>query len=318
MTTQASDSGITEVTDNLEDFSKVFYGTETADAPKPEDKASDQFEPESDAGADEGDSVEEDAAESPDEEQRTEKQKRSTADRIKKLTAAARTAEREAAELRARLDAIEAAQKKPLTPEPVADNTAAVQAPDPAKYRFGELDPQYMTDLADYRAELKISALLQKQEEARKAEAAQRQAQDADAQIRETVAKVTEAGTAKFSDFQETVVEAAMAGEFALTQEMFEIAVETPVTAEILYHLATNPEESAQVAAMNPRQQALWFGRMEAKFTAPPAPKKKFTQAGDPPPALPKGNAGKGGVSLTDLNDPRALDAMTQALFGKG
>ena len=321
MTTQ-SESTMVDVTDDLEAFSAELYGTtpppakEDAREPQPEDQPVVDPEPEGDDGDDEGDTSEEDNPE-PEAEKPPERKKRTTAERVKALNANWREAQREAAELRARLDAIEAGQKKPLTEETASDNTAAVQAPDPAKYKFGELDPQYMADLVDYRAELKIQALLTKQEEARRAEAEASQATTAEAKVRETVAKVTEAGTAKFPDFQTVVVEAAENGEFALTQEMFETAVETAVAADILYHLAQNPEESAQVAAMNPRQQALWFGRMEAKLSAPrPAP-KKITQAGAPPPSFPKGNAGKGGVNLTDLDDPRALDAMTQALFGK-
>ncbi len=331
----ATEATITEVTDNLDDFAKELFGTGGTDEGKPADKTQptgDGVEQRADGeeeGADDADSDADagdpDASdeEKPDE---IEKRKRSTAERVKSAVARQRQAEREAAhertlreQLEARIAALEAGAKSDLTPGKADDNTPAVQGPDPTKYRYGELDPQYLSDLADYRAELKVNALLakqkQEQEAAQQAEAARRQS-DA---IRAKAEEVTQAGQAKFSDFEEVVVEGAKNGDYPLTQEMFEIAAETEVAADILYHFATNPDEAFKVSQMNPRQQALWFGRMEAKLTAPKTPEPKRATGAPPPPAsIPKGSGGKGGVSIYDLEDPRALDAMTRAMFGKG
>jgi hypothetical protein len=323
MTTATEGTQISEVTDDLEAFSAQLYGTgePTDEKSPPADEgkpAGDGVDERADAadgdeGADTdpeaGDPDAEDGEEKPEE---VEKRKRSTSDRIKKLVADKREAERALAELQAR---VAAAEKPDLTAAKASDTTEALQEPDPAKYKFGELDPQYMRDLAKFEVKSELLAVQREQEQARQTEAANREAD----QVRQKAAEVTQAGQAKFSDFEEVVVEAALAGEFALTQEMFETAVETAVAPDILYYLAQNPEESAKVAEMNPRQQALWFGRMEAKFSQPaPEPKRKVTTAPPPPASLPKGSGGKGGVSIYDIEDPRALDAMTKALFGKG
>ena len=327
MTTAATEgTQISEVTDDLEAFSAQLYGT---GGTKDEGKSADPAKPTGDGvgertdgetegdgktapNADTDDPDAEDAEEKPEE---VEKRKRSTSERIKKLTANVRQAERQNAELLARITALEAGAKSDLTVTKSSDTTDALQEPDPAKYKFGELDPQYMRDLAKFEVKNELLAVQREQDQARQTEAANREAD----QVRQKAAEVTQAGQAKFSDFEEVVVEAAMNGEFALTQEMFETAAETAVAPEILYYLAQNPEESAKVAGMNPRQQNIWFGRMAEKFSQPAQDqKKKLTTAPPPPASLPKGSGGKGGVSIYDLDDPRALDAMTQALFGKG
>lgn len=215
-----------------------------------------------------------------------ERRKRSTSDRIKRLTAQQRYWEREALALRARLDALEKPaagqppENQPLTAENASGKEEAVKAPEPSKYRYGELDPQYISDLADYRAELKLQQFRKEQMDAQQAAAADRELD----QVRAKAAEVTTAGKAKFSDFEEVVVRAAEDGEYELTREMFETAATTPVAAEILYHLAKNPTEALAVSRMNPREQGMWFGRMEAKFSAS-APKpepKRISDAPDP------------------------------------
>jgi hypothetical protein len=171
------------------------------------------------------------------------------------------------------------AENQPLTGESAGGNEQSVQAPDPTKYRYGELDPQYISDLADYRADIKLQAYERKQKEAQQAVAADRELD----QVRTKAAEVTTAGLAKFSDFEEVVVQAAQAGEFELTREMFETAAATPVAADILYHLAKNPDEALAVSRMDARQQGMWFGRMEAKFAKPATPEpKRISSAPDP------------------------------------
>lgn len=217
-----------------------------------------------------------------------EKKPRTTSERINKLTADMRHFERiveaeraEKAALKAEIEALKAG--KPLTPEKEADKPEAVEGPNPEKYRYGELDPQYMTDLADHRANLIVAkhmeALRKDQEDAQRRSAADRETD----QLREKAAKVQEAGASKFSDFEDVVVEGAKAGNYELTKEMLETAMETSVGPEVLYHLAKNPEESRKVSEMNLTQMAMWFGRMEGKLTAAPkAPERKAPSAPDP------------------------------------
>ncbi len=305
-----------EVTDDLGAFSKSFFNpdaepaTETATPePEAEETVTETDTSEAEEAATETDDGDEDEAPKP--------KKRTTADRLKAKAA-------ENAALRAEIAAIRAeieAAKKPLTNDKPADNVeTGLEKPDPTKFKYGELDPEYLEALADYRADLKIAkfqaTLREQQEQERQQEAEKR----ASATLQETVTEIERLGASKFSDFHELVVEGGQAGEYALTREMFDTIAELPrdVAPDVFYYLASYPDESAKVAQMTPRQQALWFGRLEAEIKATasaPAP-KKVTSAPPPPASIPKGSGSKGGPSLTDLNDPRALDAMTKALFG--
>lgn len=58
--------------------------------------------------------------------------------------------------------------------------------------------------------------------------------------------------------------------------------------AEILYHLATHPEELDAIAAMPPVKAVMAIGRLSAKFVSPPvaATKPQTTSAPKPPPPL--------------------------------
>lgn len=175
-----------------------------------------------------------------------------------------------------------------------------------------------MRDTAKYEAQALIAEFQQNQrresEESQRRSAAEREA----AQLREKADSIGQAGAAKYEDFNETVVEAAQRGEYALTKEMFELASETSAAPDILYHLASNPEESIRVASLSPVQQALWFARQETRFAAsatPPA--RKITQASPPPASTPRGSGSSSGVKLDDLDDPRALAEIERQLFGR-
>lgn len=329
MTTVATEgTQISEVTDDLEAFSAQLYGTgDTDDKGGDSDEgeqAGDRLDERADGEGEEDadpDADTEDTDDQEDKPEEVEKRKRSTAERVKAAVARQRQAEREAQaaiaarqQLEAELAVLKGGAKPGLTGDKPSDTQEAVQAPDPAKYKFGELDPQYMRDVARFEARQELQAYQRQLDEARQTEAANREIE----QVRQKAAEVIQAGQAKFSDFEEVVVEAARNGEFELTKEMFETAVETSVAPDILYYLAQNPDEASTVARMSARQQAIWFGRMEAKFSQPaPEPKKKVTAAPPPPAALPKGGNTRGGVSIYDTEDPRALDLMTKALFGK-
>jgi hypothetical protein len=245
-----------------------------------------------------------------------EKKGRSTADRIKKLTAEKKAAERAAAEvvsLRAEIEALKkAATPSALTETPKTDNNTASGAPDPAKYQYGELDPQFMRDTAKFEAQALISEFRESQrresEATQQADAAQREA----AALREKAESINKAGVAKFNDFEEVVVEAAKRGEYTLTKEMFELATETDAPADVLYHLASNPDEAELVASLPYAKQALWFGKMQAKFAAPPPAK---VPKAPPPLATPTRGSG-GRYEVPDDTDD--LAAFERKFFQRG
>ena len=304
-----------EVTDDLNAFSKSFFNPDADPAPEP------AAEPEAEAPEEVEEAPEEPVAETDEgdegEEEAPKPKKRTTNDRLKQKAAENARLMQQLEALRAEIEGI----KKPLTetkPESKAD--VGLEKPDPAKFQYGELDPNYMEALADYRADLKIAkfqAELREQQETERQQEAQKRAS---ATLQETATEIEQLGSSKFSDFHEIVVEGGQNGDYPLTQEMFETISELPrdVAPDVLYYLASYPDEAAKVAQMSVRQQALWFGRLEAEIkatTSTPAP-KKVTTAPPPPASTPRGTGSKSGPSLTDLNDPRALDMMTKALFG--
>ena len=189
--------------------------------------------------------------------------------RIDKAVAAQRRAERAAntaqAELRAiserlaRFEGASSAQQQPLTTQQSASNLDP-KAPDPAKYQFGELDARYVADLARYSANQVIEADRQQ----RTAETAQTaKAREAE-QFRAFNAKAVE----KFPDFQEVVLDTAARQEWALSDVVAKLALQSDFGHDVFYDLARDPTEAQRVASLTPVEQARWFGRREAFYSA--------------------------------------------------
>lgn len=290
---------------NLDDFIAEFNGANVAESPPAVIEA--PVEP-----AEPAEGAEEAPEPAPEqtEEQKAQKDEKSV-NRFTKQTRELREAQRRIAELEAKMAPAAPAEPTPLTPQPETAKDTASKAPNAENYRYGELDPQYMQDVADYRADLRIAAFreeLAKQNEAtQQATAAQREA----AALREKAEQVTQAGSSKYADFNEVVVQGAQNQEWTLTKEMFELAAETSVPADVLYHLASNPEEADRVAALPLAQQALWFGRMEAKLATPDTPPaRKLTQAPEPMASV-RGS----GSRATVPDDTDDLDAFSRKFF---
>ena len=108
-----------------------------------------------------------------------------------------------------------------------------------------------------------------------------------------------DAARAKYQDLDE-VIDAA---DVVFPQSTFDVIVESDQSAEIAYHLAKNPAESARIAALSPVQQIKELARLEDKFKATtPQPIKRVTQAPTPISAL-GGNgeiAGKDPEKMSD------------------
>ena len=236
----------------------------------------------------------------------TDEEKNRSQNRFTKQTRELRDLERKAKALEAELNALKT--PKPLTETPVTAKEAVSGAPNPEKYQYGELDPQYVSDLADFRAELKIASfreeLRKEQETKQQADAAQREV----AARLEKAEKITNDGVSKYGDFDEAVVPWAESQDPAKMLAFFEAASETSVGADIFYHLAKNPTEADHVMSLAPMQQLIWMARFEAK-AATPAP-KKVTQAPEPLAAA-RGSGGRYAVS--DTTDD--LDAFSAKFY---
>jgi len=297
----------------------ILFGKEAAEPEQEQAEAEEAPQETAESEPEQAEAEEDDGDEA--EEEQPKPKKRTTADRIKKLALDRSRQAEEIAALRAQVELL-AGVKKPLTEEkPAATGDSQLVRPDPEKYQYGTLDDKYMEDLADYKAALKFQefeARLQTQQQ----EKAQREAAErASATLQTKAVEIETAGAAKFEDFRERVVEGGLNGDFALTQEMFETLTEVPdVAPDILYYLASYPDESAKVAQMSQRQQAMWFGRLEAEIRATakaaekPAP-RKATSAPPPLTAQTRGAGSSSGPRLDDLEDPRALEAIEKLIF---
>lgn len=199
------------------------------------------------------------------------KGKQSAQERINEVTRLRREAERRAEAAEAELQQL---RQRAATPEPAEAPKAAPKQPEPQAqdddepspddFDYGELDPRYIRALAAHGVRQEFSRL----EGAARQDAAARVAQDEQAAAQERFQKQIAEGSKKHDDFYERVVIGAEKGEWPLSEHLGKMLVDSDVGDDIAYHLATHPEEADQVHRQTPLEQARYFGRMEAKFTA--------------------------------------------------
>ena len=241
------------------------------------------------------------------------KQDKGTAKYIRELRKERREDRRRIAELEAR---ISAPQNNPLTPENTGfTHTPTREAPDAndaTKYPLGVLDDRYIEDKIDWSAEQKVSAAINGQRQTERALAAQQAEQARQADLRTKVDEMTDKGSDLFPDFEETVVEAGLAGRYDLTETTFTAASESVHGAEILYQLSKDTKEASRVAQLSPSQQIRYVIEQEGKITEKRQARRK-PQAGDPPSNAPRGR----NASNTIRPDTDNLDDFRKLYYAK-
>jgi hypothetical protein len=187
------------------------------------------------------------------------------------------------------------------------NQNAGTPAPDPsdtAKYPLGHLDDRYIEDklewLADQKATKLADSALQRQQENER-NAAINRAQEG---LLDLVDDLSAKGSEQFEDFQESVVEAGMRGDYDLGQATFEACAEADNGPQILYDLSQDKKEAARVAKLTPYGQLKFVQERDAEIGAGKKPRTK-PKAGDPPKNLPRGANSKTTINpATDnLND---------------
>lgn len=257
------------------------------------------------------------------------KPKRSPQERINKAVASQRAAERErdaaTASVKALMDRLDALEKGVL-PKTETKPKVDPDAPDPADFTYGELDAQYLRAVARYETK----KTLEEDRAATKAKETEAENTKSKKFYEDRLANITKLGSAKYDDFQETVIDAASAGEFPLGRQMTAMVFESDFGHDIAYILANDLELAKKVDAMTPAKQAVWFGRQEAKLEDEasetqdedeedePAPKRqalpsrKVSQA--PAPLRYKGKGGGGNTGTSpDTPDFAKFEAMATA-----
>jgi hypothetical protein len=208
------------------------------------------------------------------------------------------------ADLARRLENIE----KGLSGGKPGDNSnAGTLAPDPSdtdKYPLGHLDDRYIEDklewLADQKATRMADSVLQREQE-KERDAAIRQHQEA---LLNVVDDLAAKGSEQFEDFQESVVEAGMRGDYDLAQPTFEACAEADNGPQILYDLSQDTKEASRVAKLTPYGQLKYVQERDAEIGTGKKGRTK-PKAGEPPKNLPRGANSKTEINpATDnLND---------------
>jgi hypothetical protein len=322
-------------TDNLDEFELLLSGKATAieaeaEAEEVEDEAvEDDLADDSGATDDEAEpSDETDGSEDEDGEEDEEEivlkpkpKKQTVQERIDELTAARRQAERESAELRRRLEAVE--QKKPEDKPEVRRPTITIDPDSPTPddrdangellYPLGEFDPSFVADLTKYT--------IRRENEAYKEELRQQAKQrDEEAQA----AKLTDAWEEKLAKSEEELEDlrptiATLDEEFRDLEPQYGTYLAQTIMSmdygpEVLYYLANNVSEARKIVAAGPMGATLALGKVEARIQSalskPAAIPPRRTQAPKPPVST-RGNIGKTGVAPDTDN----LDDFEKLLF---
>lgn len=241
------------------------------------------------------------------------------AQRINELTKARREAERQVAARDAELAALRAENERLKAGAAPADATieamkAGDAEPDPSKFQFGELDTDYVRAVARYEAKQIAKA----SEASRSTDTASPKETEArarwDAQV--------EAADQRHGDWVEKVVEGFEKGTWTPPEHIGKMFGASDQGAEMLYMLASDPAESARVAALDPVGQQRWFFQTEARLAQPAAPGQQQAQntphapahlvpSAQPPVEQARGAGGRFTVN-SDTTDFAAFEARFQ------
>lgn len=144
----------------------------------------------------------------------------------------------------------------------------------------------YLEARSDWRADQKVTEALKKDREATQAKEQATQIPEAQRKAAQAWMERETAFKALTKDYDEVVGDFADSPEWAaFSGEAKRAAIESDVGPQLLYHLASNPEEAERIAALAPRKQIVELDALEAKL--PKAGKK--ASAAPPPASVPKG-----------------------------
>lgn len=216
-----------------------------------------------------------------------ERKKNPVQERIDKMYAEKKEAEKQADYWRG----VAEGRNKPA--EPADQQPGGDAAPDPndeTKYPFGEDDPQYMRDSLRFEMRQELAQERQRQ-----------QVEDAVVKLETNYSQRLEAVKEELPDYDEKVTKAAASGQWPCPPIVALAIKDSEVGPKVAYHLATNRDEAIRIANLSPIEQAMAFGRLEAKFLGAPAPQPKIaTDAPEPAQARTKGGQFAAPTGLDD------------------
>lgn len=192
-------------------------------------------------------------------------------------------AKREAAELRARLEAAEQARHTP--PPPTAQTPPAPRRPKPLEEQVGTTYPtygDYIEDLADWKAEQRLAAV---DFDARIRDSIE--ADRASRSFRDQVRDAFAAGPKVYADFDAMLQRSRV--QFSPAQQL--AIIQTPGAEHVLYALAKDDALAQRVAASDPIRFGFELARLvPASGVASPASTPQTGTSVAPPPYQPVGS----------------------------
>lgn len=322
-------TSVEQVTDDLDSFSNDFFGTKQASS---DQESSEPASSTSEADIEDQDESESDVSNTDDTPQETDEpddndkpgekpKKNRYQERINELTGGKRQAERERDELLARIrelentknnTASETPQETPVTTSPRPDDKLEDGSD---KYPLGEFDPAFISDLTDYKLEQRLKMIEETQIK-------QRQQQEQEAQktaLQQSWNEQLVAAQERYPDLAQKAQELAPTFDGidqAYGDYLANTLMQMDKGADVLYYLATNPDEAAQLVNMSPVKAAIALGRIESRFdgeSKPSTPVTKVSQAPTPPPT----NKGAAAVQASIPDDTDDLDAFAKKFFKK-
>lgn len=305
-----------EATDDLDAFSKGFFGQES----EPASSEAEQ-EPTAEASEDVTEAQTTDP-ELDDVIEETPPVKKTVQDRINELVRQREDAKRDAKaeldnlrkEFEEKLNALRPpTERKSAEPQPTDQNTDGSD-----KYPLGEFDPTYIRDLTRFTLEQERTQAKIRDEEERKTREVQTQQQALAQAWNEKLAPAKE----RYPDLD--VKGQALINNFAnleqgYAQYLTNLIMSMDQGPDVLYYLASNPDEAVKIVNSGAQRATLTLGRIEAKFIDAEAQKTlakpKVSKAPEPPQVQTRGTGGGGRVSVE--GDTDNLDAFSKEFFRK-
>lgn len=329
-----------EVSDNAKSESQEDEDEGVSNAPNKEgtrdeadeevDNTSDEADNEEDddlaSGEDETDEGDEDSDKDDPAPKKTRFQKR-----IDELTAKAREEERQRIADREAYEARIAALEEKLgkTDDPKDEPTKAAEGPvEPTpdaknedgtdKYPLGEYDPKYIKDMAKYTFETEFA--MREQKAAQEKQAARDAAEKA--AIQEAWTEKLTPAQERYPDFQEKGQQ--LLSTFEGIDQAYGEYLSTAIMSldngpDVLYYLASNPEEANQIVQSGPMRATAALGRIDSEFRSEEpsksTPTRKVSKAPAPPPRAKGTSVGK--ARMNPYDDGVDLDALSRELAKK-
>jgi len=217
----------------------------------------------------------------------TPKKDNSFQKRINQLTQAKHEAQQETAELKARLDKLEAAPAAPATPE-------ARVAPDENDFdttqEYHQANAQYYADVSSDAAQATVAKQNQESTEAAKQTQRQEEVKTKKKAFEENLNSKRD----NFEDFEDVAY-----GHSFMDLDMAEQIFDMDKGPELAYHLGSNLDEAARIFALTPVQRARELTKLEFQVEA----LKPKVVSDAPDPINPLGN------SETVQTDPDKMSA---------